>query len=81
MNLAHTHLTSNYIPGKDYYIFRSSSEYVIILLLVCLIANPFHAKTVFYSKRDGNAEIYTMDSDGDNQTQLTFNGEGENWAA
>ena len=29
------------------------------------------AKIVFYSKRDENLEIYTMDSDGSNQTRLT----------
>jgi hypothetical protein len=39
MNLAHTHLTPNYISVKDYYIFRL---FVIIPLLasLCLIANP-----------------------------------------
>lgn len=26
----------------------------------------------FYSMRDGNAEIYTMDADGQNQTRITF---------
>ena len=60
MNLAHTHLTPNYISVKDYYIFRLLLEYVIIPLLASLLPNPnpLHAKTVFYGKGTRNAEIY-----------------------
>ena len=38
-----------------------------------------HAKIVFYSKRDGNLEIYRMDSDGGNQIRLTFNEAADRW--
>ena len=34
---------------------------------------PFGAKLYFIPARDGNTEIYTMDSEGSNQTRLTFN--------
>ena len=45
------------------------------ILVVCLwlAASPLQGKIVFYSKRDGNPEIYTMKSDGSHQTRLTFN--------
>ena len=48
----------------------------IAILVACLwlATNLLHAKIVFYSFRDGQTEIYTMDSDGANQTRLTFNG-------
>ena len=47
----------------------------IIIAVACLwlATNPLYSKMVFQSNRDGNAEIYTMDSDGSNQTRLTFN--------
>ncbi len=47
----------------------------IIILVACLwlATSPLYGKIVFYSHRDGNAEIYTMASDGSNQTRLTFN--------
>ena len=50
-------------------------------LVACLwlATSPLHAKIVFYSKRDGNTEIYTMDSDGSNQTRLTFNETDDVW--
>ncbi|MCH8226405.1 MAG: PD40 domain-containing protein, partial [Chloroflexi bacterium] len=35
--------------------------------------SPDGARIAFYSFRDGNGEIYTMNADGSNQTRLTFN--------
>ena len=52
-----------------------------ILLLVAsfwLVTNTLHAKIAFYSTRDGNSEIYTMDADGSRQTRLTFNAARDN---
>ena len=45
------------------------------LLVACLslATSPLWGKIVFYSQRDGNSEIYTMDADGSNPTRLTFN--------
>ena len=47
----------------------------IAILVACLwlATSPLWSKIVFYSFRDGQTEIYTMDSDGANQTRLTFN--------
>ena len=47
----------------------------ITTLVACfwLATSLLHAKIVFHSERAGNVEIYTMDSDGSNQTRLTFN--------
>lgn len=47
----------------------------IIIAVACLwfATSPLYGKIVFYSARDGNDEIYTMDADGSNQTRLTFN--------
>ena len=47
----------------------------IAILVACLwlATNSLWGKIVFYSKRDGNLEIYTMHSDGSKQTRLTFN--------
>ena len=44
----------------------------ILVASLWLATNPLHSKIVFYSNRDGNHEIYTMNSNGTNQTQLTF---------
>ena len=47
----------------------------ITTLAACfwLTTSLLHAKIVFHSERDGNVEIYKMNSDGSNQTRLTFN--------
>ena len=46
----------------------------LTLLIVCVEAQ---AQIVFYSDRDGNAEIYVMDADGKNQRRLTNNPAGD----
>ena len=43
-----------------------------------LVTSPLWGKIAFYSTRDGNSEIYKMDSDGSNQTRLTFNAASDN---
>ena len=48
-------------------------RFVILVASLWLATSPLQAKIVFYSQRDGNEEIYTMDTDGSNQTRLTFN--------
>ena len=51
----------------------------IIIFVACLwlATSPLQGKIVFYSARDGNYEIYKMNSDGSNQTRLTFNEESD----
>ena len=46
---------------------------VMLVVSLWLVTSPLWGKIVFHSKRDGNHEIYTMHSDGSNQTRLTFN--------
>ena len=53
---------------------------VLLVASLWLVTSPLWGKIVFYSKRDGNYEIYRMDSDGDNRTRLTFNEAGDGWA-
>ena len=45
----------------------------IYILVACLwlATNPLEGKIVFYSGRDGAAEIYTMNADGTNPTRVT----------
>ena len=49
----------------------------ILVVILWLATSPLWGKIVFYSKRDGNTEICTMDPDGANQTRLTFNEAGD----
>ena len=44
----------------------------VLVVSLWLVTSPLWGKIVFTSLRDGNSEIYTMDSDGSNQTRLTF---------
>ena len=54
---------------------------VMFVTSLWLVTSPLWGKIVFYSKRDGNTEIYTMNSDGSNQTRLTFNNASDSSAA
>ncbi|MFA5835281.1 MAG: cohesin domain-containing protein [Bacteroidota bacterium] len=60
--LLFTSQSNSNIWGGDNYNFTPSSS------------SGNKTKIVFYSKRDGNTEIYTMNPDGTNQTRLTNNG-------
>ena len=51
----------------------------ILVASLWLTTSPLWGKIVFFSDRDGNSEIYTMDSDGSNQTRLTFNEVMDRW--
>ena len=45
----------------------------ILVACLWLVTGPLWGKIVFYSNRDENTKVYTMHSDGSNQTRLTFN--------
>ena len=53
------------------------------LLVACLwfATSPLWGKIVFYSKQHETTEVHTMDSDGTNQTQLTFNDVSDSFPA
>ena len=55
----------------------------MMLLVACLwlAASPLWGKIVFYSKQNETTEVHTMDSDGSNQTQLTFNDVSDSFPA
>ena len=46
-------------------------RFPILVISLWLITSTLQGKIVFYSSRDGNYEIYTMDSAGGDQTRLT----------
>jgi len=58
-------------------LFSSSLALVSLVILSCaavsIAAAPRSGKIAFASNRDGNTEIYTMNSDGTNQVRLTNN--------
>ena len=53
-----------------HFLLASVIVLVLTLLMVCVNAQ---AQIAFFSRRDGNAEIYVMDADGGNQRRLTNN--------
>ena len=44
----------------------------LLVVSLWLVTSPLWGKIVFHSNRAGNVDIYTMESDGRNLTQLTF---------
>ena len=46
-------------------------RYPILVISFLLVTSTLQGKIVFDSSRDGNLEIYTMNSAGENQTRLT----------
>ena len=46
---------------------------VMLVASLWVAPSPAWGKIVFYSNRDGNYEVYTMNLDGSNQIRLTFN--------
>ena len=58
---------------RSYFFFFCCAGFTIFCLSVCQIFAqvPTHPKIAFNSNRDGNAEIYIMDTDGRQQVRLT----------
>jgi len=52
---------------------REAFLYIEVEKVVITYTNPLEYLIAFVSSRDGNQEIYTMDSNGNNQLQLTDN--------
>ncbi len=44
----------------------------ILVACLWLVTSPLWGQIAFHSKRTGTYQIYTMDADGSNQTQITF---------
>ena len=59
-----------------HFLLASVIVLVLTLLMVCVNAQ---AQIAFFSRRDGNPEIYVMDADGSNQRRLT-NHPDKDWA-
>ena len=53
----------------------------ILVVSLWLAASSLWGKIAFYADWNGNYEIYTMESDGSNQTRLTFNEAPDVWPA
>jgi len=55
---------------------------IIVFSLTGVVAQaPQKAQIAFSSDRDGNAEIYIMDADGNNQRRITNDPKGDDWPA
>ena len=72
LSTRHRQITRNGGPCSDNH-QRLTLRISVFVACLWAATSPLHAKIVFYSHRDGNWEIYTMNSDGSNQTRLTFN--------
>ena len=50
---------------------------VVLGIMPLIVGVGAQAQIIFVSQRDGNAEIYVMDTDGDNQRNLTNHPDGD----